>query len=295
MNIKAVIVAAAAGFVLSFLTGLLSGAVILIVLLRAVIFAVVFGGLCAGIQLLADKFLGMSSAGELSTGISDVVKPVQTAPVAGSVVNLTISDEDLPKEDNGPQFFVGSTVGLAPAPQAHDSPVPAVSVPVAAPLPKTASGTAAVPAPDVAAEAAKPQGFVPVSLGQQTPAARPAAADSAPVPAPAAPAAAVSSSVPEQPASEVEPPAAPPEDAPEPSAADSDSSGSEELDELPDLGDMSDDGGGESTGESLIQDSEFASDDGEAPVVRKQSVDVSSGKDTELIAQAIRTVLANEE
>ena len=56
-SIKALIVSASFGFLLSFVFGLFSHAAILIILLRALITAAVFAGLGFGISFVSDKFL----------------------------------------------------------------------------------------------------------------------------------------------------------------------------------------------------------------------------------------------
>lgn len=107
-NPRLIVGAAAIGFSLSLLTGLFSGAFILVILLRALICAAVFGGLSFAVQILSDKFLTVEQP------FTDIGKS-QDAVSTGSKVDITIPEEDLTKEANGPQFFVNSQTA-APEP-----------------------------------------------------------------------------------------------------------------------------------------------------------------------------------
>jgi hypothetical protein len=102
-NIKFVIGFGICGFLLSFIAGLFSRSGIVHIILMAVIFAAIFAGLGFLIQFLMDGVLSIdgqpvSSAAEGTT---------EAAPKTGGVVDITVQDEDLPSEENSPQFFVG--------------------------------------------------------------------------------------------------------------------------------------------------------------------------------------------
>ena len=101
-SIKALIVSAAFGFLLSFVFGLFSHAAILIVLLRALIIAVVFAGLGFGISLVSDKFLFDDSD---SSDISVDSTPVSN-PSVGSKVDLFVHDEELSPGDSENNYYV---------------------------------------------------------------------------------------------------------------------------------------------------------------------------------------------
>jgi hypothetical protein len=101
-NIKFVIGFAASGFLLSFIAGLFSRSGFGHILLMAAVFAVVFGGLAFLIQFLMDGVLNIDAQPAAAESASE------QAPKTGSVVDITVQDEDLPAEDNTPQFFVGA-------------------------------------------------------------------------------------------------------------------------------------------------------------------------------------------
>lgn len=103
MNPKGITIAALIGFVLSFFIGLISDVSFGIMLLRAVIFAAIFGGLAAGIFLLFDKYL----SGNNST--VDVPAESVSSNHTGSVVDITIDDEPLPDDGDGPDFNISNT------------------------------------------------------------------------------------------------------------------------------------------------------------------------------------------
>ena len=94
---KMVIAAAVVGFLLSFFTGLFSGVGFLFVLFRAFIFATVFGLLFLGIKFVFEHFLDM---GDYDSS------PMPTEVNVGSMVDVTVGDDDLPEEDSAPGFYV---------------------------------------------------------------------------------------------------------------------------------------------------------------------------------------------
>lgn len=85
---KIPVVAAAVGFVLSFLIGLFSGAAFPVFLLRAVIMALFFAAVAAGVHLLIQRFLPelLDSTGETAGD--------QGEKTTGSVVDLTVGEQE---------------------------------------------------------------------------------------------------------------------------------------------------------------------------------------------------------
>src|SRR5574344_542969 len=100
-NIKFFAVFSACGFLISFVSGLFSRSSIGIVLLRALLFGVVFCGLAVCIQFIFDKFLAVDQAAGETPDAPEEKK-------TGGLVDITVQDEELPQEENAPQFFVGS-------------------------------------------------------------------------------------------------------------------------------------------------------------------------------------------
>lgn len=96
-NSKVIVVAGVIGFLLSFVTGLFSGVGFGFVLLRAIIFAISLGVLAAIIMFVFDKFLDMDSV-EPSTYPTEVN--------VGSMVDVTVGEDELPEEDSAPGFYV---------------------------------------------------------------------------------------------------------------------------------------------------------------------------------------------
>jgi len=96
---KNVAIPAVLGFVLSFLLSLIATHSFAFSLLRGLIFAVVFAGLAMGIMFLYKKFLS-------DDGGNDFSSPERKK--SGSMVDITINDETLPDDGQGPQFFVSN-------------------------------------------------------------------------------------------------------------------------------------------------------------------------------------------
>lgn len=99
-DLKTAIKGAAAGFVISFIAGIIGRVDFLIILLRAVLSAVFSGLLVCGIRFLYMNFL---SAGENDS--SAVAEPVKNS-ASGTVVDITLDDEELPDTDTAPAFVV---------------------------------------------------------------------------------------------------------------------------------------------------------------------------------------------
>ncbi|MBQ9238868.1 MAG: hypothetical protein IJ191_06100, partial [Treponema sp.] len=95
---------AVAGFVLSFGIGLFSSVPFGVVLLRAVIAAGAFGMLGIAIRFVFARFIADASEG------GDAVETDGGAPVrtVGAAVDITLPDEELPREEHASQFYVGS-------------------------------------------------------------------------------------------------------------------------------------------------------------------------------------------
>lgn len=102
IKIKPVVICASIALALSFFVSLFSRNSLPISLLKAAIFAAVFGGIAVGIQVVYDKFLSDGDA-----PIVDSNAPQQKA--VGSKVDLVVSEEDLPDEENAPTFALDST------------------------------------------------------------------------------------------------------------------------------------------------------------------------------------------
>lgn len=100
-NIRFISVFAVCGFLLSFIAGLFSHSGFGHIVLMAVIFAAVFGMLAFLIQFLMDGVLSTEGQ-QVQTDAA-----AESVPKTGGIVDITIQDEDLPAEENSPQFFVG--------------------------------------------------------------------------------------------------------------------------------------------------------------------------------------------
>lgn len=283
IKIKPIIFSAAAAFVFSFFTALFAKSGLPVSLLKAVIFALVFGALAVGVQFLYANFL---SSGAAPQEAAEDSKPV------GGKVDLVVSEEDLPEDKDGPSFFVDgkhfvynddikTNAAAAPAPSKD----PALSVErqnealdaaekvreekAAQNIAKKADGVLAAgeggsgsaeEGGSGSAEEAKPA-FAPIDLAAKS--SEPAGQESER--APAAPAPSASSSV------------------------------VDELDDLPDIGNLG--GGSASAQEEVIEDSEFAQEGTAQPKRQTEFADgkVADVKDAPIMAEAIRTILKNEE
>ncbi|MBQ0051582.1 MAG: hypothetical protein KBT11_05895 [Treponema sp.] len=261
-NPKVICVSAGIGFVLSFLIGIISGVGFGTIILRALIFAVVFAALSFGISFLYQSFL--SDGAKVSSGSDGTETPVQK-PAAGGVVNIVVDDSNLADEDSAPKFAVSSTRNTLGA-QELSSGESEVHAEPAATVTATPAPAASVPASETAASVAEakpanePAGFVPAGLNTITSAEPAPAAGSAPAVGAqtAAPEAAAQTNAP--------------------------ASTAEALDVLPDIGNIN---LAESTANPVISDSDFASGG-------SSSGGSGSGQDTNVMAQAIRTLLAKD-
>ncbi|MCI1207845.1 MAG: hypothetical protein LKF96_00160 [Treponema sp.] len=269
---KAVTVSAVCGFVLSFLSGLLSRISMGTILVRAFIFAGVFAVVSLLVLYLYDHFL---FAGDENDSLSQTTGKETSTPKTGTIVDITVGDTEIPQEEDGPQFFVGNnrsmltpddtkTVSRKPD---RESGTAGRNDPLKnhAALENAPPGIEAEPLKSLADDEAidVTTGFVPVQLGEQV------TAESAETMVT--------------------------EDKSSGSATDKSefSETEEELDELPDIGDIIADND-EPVSEGVINDSEFASEKkaGSAPTETTDQTD--SNKDSAVMAQAIRTMLAED-
>lgn len=101
-NAKLNIAFPAFGFLLSLIVGIITRASFGVLLLRAIIFAVLFAAISIAIQLLFKTVLSVSGEEQ-----SDSLGGGEDKAV-GSVVDITLPDEDLPTVPNAPTFNVGS-------------------------------------------------------------------------------------------------------------------------------------------------------------------------------------------
>lgn len=109
MKFKWIIIPAALAFVLSFFVSLIFGGVHLLrALLRGGIFAAIFALLAYGINILYQKFLSSVQSSTDANQEDAENAPPTRAPVMGTKIDLTVSDEELPDDVSNPHFNVGS-------------------------------------------------------------------------------------------------------------------------------------------------------------------------------------------
>ena len=103
-KVKNIVAGAVIGFVLSFLISIVSTHKSGTSFIRGIIFALVFAVISFAIDFVNGKFL------EVETSLSDSVDEgtKKTGQRTGSVVNITIDDENLTEEDKAPSFDVSS-------------------------------------------------------------------------------------------------------------------------------------------------------------------------------------------
>ncbi len=106
INLKNLIVAAIAGFTLSFLISIISTHNLFVALLRGIIFAVVFAILAFAIDFVNKRFLSVGESLEIKTENQKA-----ETQKAGSVVNITIDDENLTDEEDAPNFDISANRG----------------------------------------------------------------------------------------------------------------------------------------------------------------------------------------
>lgn len=156
-NLKTAVIGAAAGFAVSFIAGIIGRVDFLIILLRALLSAAFSALLISGIRFLYVRFLG-----EEQTEIPS--SAVKSSP-AGSVVDITLDDAELPDTDTAPDFIVGNGIKN---PYKEDGGGRAAKTESEA---ATAAGAAEKESPSGSDAQALPHeagqdGFVPYSLGK---------------------------------------------------------------------------------------------------------------------------------
>lgn len=259
-NIKSIVKAAGAGFVLSFVISIFSTQKFGVSLGRGLIFALVFAAVAAAINFLDNTFLdGTLGGSDYSSGVKS---GKSSASKAGSVVDITIDDESLTEEDKAPLFDVSarrtgfakneatalsaaSTVSSA-APVSEIPDAKTAVEPVQAPS-GTANAAPSAPVQENAHSAEAPQ-FKPAPL-QEVTAKKPA--------------------------------------------------GDDDIDTLPDIGDGmaggEDDIALSNSGSSVVTDSEFAETGSDGRPVSLVDASDATKHDTKTMAEAIRTLLKKDE
>ncbi len=106
-NIKSVAICAAAGFVLSLISGFFSKSGIGHILLLALIFALVFGLLGFGITFIFEKFLSVETANTETADNSAGFVPSSEKRTVGQNVDIVIQDEPLEPSSNPNRYDVG--------------------------------------------------------------------------------------------------------------------------------------------------------------------------------------------
>lgn len=99
-NAKFNIACASFGFLLSLVVGIITRASFGVLLLRAFIFALVFAAISFGLQIVFKTVLSTEEQSDSLSQPEDGGKP-------GSVVNITLQEEELPVENDAQRFFVG--------------------------------------------------------------------------------------------------------------------------------------------------------------------------------------------
>lgn len=258
-KLKLIVIFAASGFLLSLICGIVSGAAFLSLIIKAFIWGIVFGAIGGGISILFDSVLSTDS----STDMGDTGSETSASRSTGNVVDIRVDDDELESSEHENAYLVGSGHQMLNADDLRN----AVS-----PVRRQASGTVvadmkAPGADSMAAEnksAASPKdegsGFVPISnLGSMyNSQGKEAASSSTPV-----------------------------------SSAGNDTASDDDLDVLPDVGDLnfagSSQSGSDSFNNSVNNESDFATGS-------KVSAGTNSAMmgNSELIAKAISSVLARE-
>ncbi len=281
-GLKFIIGFAVFGFLLSLFSGFAGvGNSFGRILCNALIFSLVFAVLAFLINFIANKFLvtDSDSSGDLSQG----TQYAPSAPSSAHSVDIVVQDEELPADENPSQFVVGPTRQmLAPGDVADvkkaDSGSDTVSqMSSVSELSAAQSVENAVKAANVSGSASGipsnnvNNGFVPVSLGET------------PMNVSSVEAKSQNDIIKEEKASAA-------------SQAAGEDADDGELDSLPDLEDLS---GYTSTQGSMSSQSDVPAEEGysESSSSSAGSIsaeEVTDGKDAELMAKAISTLLAKE-
>lgn len=274
-NLKTAVIGAAAGFAVSFIAGIIGGVDFLIILLRALLSAAFSALLISGVRFLYVRFLGEEQT-EAPSGA------VKSSP-AGSVVDITLDDAELPDTDTAPDFIVGS--GITNPYKEDGDKKAAASENEAAKTAETETPSR-LDAQTVPHETVRDE-FVPYDLGKTPLQKAASSAESAPVTSSAVSASAGT----ENGQAGADSPDAGASDAAQGATLDENAGGDSVLDTLPDLEGFTpqehyaDDGGDDFSFGNASDDFQPRS------MQRNASVDLSDAKN---IAAAIRTALHNE-
>lgn len=284
IKIKPIVFSACAAFVLSFVIAIASKSGFPVSLLKATIFGLLFGAIAVGVQFVYAKFL--------ADGTAAPAEAAEEPKVAGSKVDLVVSEEDLPDDKESPAFYVEGKHVLSSDDVGKPFGRPAAAA-------ETASNSVAFGAAEQnealeAAEQVREQKAAE-NITQKAAEIQAKSREPEGVPAPQA---AKSAESPAPQASEPQPAFAPINLAASGAAASSDSAGGgDELDDLPDIGEIGGGSSAEGQDEDVIEDSEFAE---EGMVHPRRQTEFSDGKvadvkDAPVMAEAIRTILKTEE
>ncbi|WP_428768321.1 hypothetical protein V1L52_07235 [Treponema sp. HNW] len=155
-NLKTAIKGAAAGLVISFIAGIIGRVDFLVILLRALLSAVFSGALFGGLGVLYNIFLGGASDADVSAGVA------KTSP-SGSVVDITLADDELPDSDVAPDFALSPGTRVIDTPSAPVRSKAFTEGPAAEDSDKTAKKDFSASSGNDTGTA---EGFQPLSLGR---------------------------------------------------------------------------------------------------------------------------------
>ena len=274
-NLKTAVIGAAAGFAVSFIAGIIGGVDFLIILLRALLSAAFCALLISGIRFLYVRFLGEEQT-ETPSGA------VKSSP-AGSVVDITLDDAELPDTDTAPDFIVGS--GMTNPYKEDGDKKAAASENEAAKTAETETPSR-LDAQTVPHETVRDE-FVPYDLGKTPLQKAASSAESAPV----TPSAVSASAGTENGQAGADSPDAGAFDAAQGATLDENAGGDSVLDTLPDLEGFTPQEHYADDGDDDFSFGNASDDFQPRSMQRNASVDLSDAKN---IAAAIRTALHNE-
>lgn len=264
-DLKKIIITSICGFILSFLFGLFSGATILVILLRALCFAIVFALLALLIQIVTSKFFE-----EDDRKLSDTEPTSQEAvkPQTGTNVDITIEDEDLPEDSGGPEFILKSDFNVI-----NNSDKKIEKKP---PELDTIEQAPKAVVSNTEKEDSSNDSFKPMSFNE--------------LPrnvAPTNPFAKEDNEVTSAPQSS--------EEDIQSSESKNDTNEMDELDELPDIGDLVSEKTKNDSNDQFIKNSDFALNGNKVDSTGEITSKPNEGRDSVLMAEAIRTILTKEE
>lgn len=280
IKIKPIVFSACAAFVLSFVIAIASKSGFPVSLLKATIFGLLFGAIAVGVQFVYAKFLAEGTA---------LVEAAEEPKVMGSKVDLVVSEEDLPEDKEAPVFYVegkhvlsNEDVGI------HKAAEPSAASAQSAPSAEAFSAAEQNDALEAAEKVREQKAAENITQKAAEAASRPSAPQPEDVP--------LEAEAPQK--KEAQPAFAPINLASGGAAASSGSAGgNDELDDLPDIGEIGGGSSAEGQDEGVIEDSEFAE---EGMVHPRRQTELSDGKvadvkDAPVMAEAIRTILKTEE